>query len=103
MEGKKEISEIEQMQLDAILLDTAYNNAWMILSGEITFEELISNQFKNGEEVIMAFDPEDGPTLVELENIIDFYIGEEDYQRCASIRDIMHIKYPESINQGVED
>ena len=42
-------------------------------------------------------------TLVELENIIDFYIGEEDYQRCASIRDIMHIKYPESINQGIED
>ncbi|MEK6263689.1 MAG: hypothetical protein N2B06_02815 [Clostridium sp.] len=103
MKEKKEISEIEQMQLDAILLDTAYNNAWMILSGEITFQELISNQFKNGGEVIMAYDPEEGPTLVELENIIDFYISEENYQRCASLRDIMHIKYPESINQGIED
>jgi hypothetical protein len=103
MEGKKEISEIEQMQLDAILLDTAYNNAWMILSGEITFEELISNQFKNGGEVIMAYDPEDGPTLVELENMIDFYIGEEEYERCANIRNIMHTKYPESINLGIED
>ncbi len=57
--GEKEtdgLSDIQQMQLDAIILDTAYNNAWMLLTGEITFEELISAQFSEGKELPQSGD-----------------------------------------------
>ena len=41
-EEKDDIMDrIAQMQMDQILLDKAYNNAYLILSGQITFDELI--------------------------------------------------------------
>jgi hypothetical protein len=97
--GEKEtdgLSDIQQMQLDAIILDTAYNNAWMLLTGEITFEELISTQFSEGKELVMAYDPENGPKLEELENMIAYFVEEEDYEKCAALRDIMFKAYPET-------
>ena len=97
--GEKEtdgLSDIQQMQLDAIILDTAYNNAWMLLTGEITFEELISTQFSEGKELVMAYDPENGPKLEELENIIAYFVEDEDYEKCAALRDIMFKAYPET-------
>ena len=35
------MSQIEQRQLEEILLDKAYNNAYLVLSGQITFDELL--------------------------------------------------------------
>ncbi len=97
--GEKEtdgLSDIQQMQLDAIILDTAYNNAWMLLTGEITFEELISTQFSEGKELVMAYDPDNGPKREELENMIAYFVEEEDYEKCAALRDIMFKAYPET-------
>jgi hypothetical protein len=90
------LSDIQQMQMDAIILDTAYNNAWMLLAGEITFDELISSQFSEGKELVMAYDPDNGPKLEELENIIAYFVEEEDYEKCAKLRDIMFKAYPET-------
>ena len=74
------LTEIEQMQLDAVLLETAYEN------------------FKHGHEAVLAFDPDEGPELTEFENMIAFYIETEEYERCAKIRDIMLNSYPQSVN-----
>ena len=49
-EEKDDIMDrIAQMQMDQILLEKAYNNAYLILSGQITFDELISKNFKYAE------------------------------------------------------
>lgn len=93
------LNEVQQMQLDAIILDTAYNNAWMLLTGEITFDELISSQFSEGKELVMAYDPDNGPKLEELKNMIAYFVEEEDYEKCAALRDIMFKAYPE-INEA---
>lgn len=93
------LNEVQQMQLDAIILDTAYNNAWMLLTGEITFDELISSQFSEGKELVMAYDPDNGPKLEELKNMIAYFVEEEDYEKCAQLRDIMFKAYPE-INEA---
>jgi len=95
--NEHELSEIEQMQLDAILLDTAFNNAWLILSGELTFDQLMVSEFKGGRELIMAFDPDNGPQLHELQNMLEHFIKSEEYEKCAKIRDIIEKTYPETI------
>ena len=93
------LNEVQQMQLDAIILDTAYNNAWMLLTGEITFDDLISSQFSEGKELVMAYDPDNGPKIEEFENMIAYFVEEEDYEKCAQLRDIMFKAYPE-INEA---
>ena len=93
------LSEIEQMQLDAILLETAYENSYLVLTNQITFEDLLGKKFKHGHEAVMAFDPDNGPRLEELENMIAFYVESEEYERCARIRDVLHKLYPETINE----
>ena len=93
------LNEVQQMQLDAIILDTAYNNAWLLLTGQITFDELISTQFSEGKELVMAYDPDNGPKIEEFENMIAYFVEEEDYEKCAQLRDIMFKAYPE-INEA---
>lgn len=90
------LNEVEQMQMDAIILDTAYNNAWMLLTGEITFDELMASQFSEGRELVMAYDPDNGPKEEEFKNMIAYFIEEEDYEKCAKLRDIMNNAYPET-------
>jgi hypothetical protein len=70
-------------------------------------EQLVANAFDDSFtkdlDAVLAFDPELGPALIELESMIDFYIAEEDYEKCINLRNIMHSKFPESINLGIED
>tara|TARA_R110001632_G_scaffold45872_7_gene116710 strand:+ start:2187 stop:2507 length:321 start_codon:yes stop_codon:yes gene_type:complete len=92
------LTEMEQMQLDAVLLETAYENSFLVLTNQITFEDLLVKKFKHGHEAVLAFDPDEGPELTEFENMIAFYIETEEYERCAKIRDIMLNSYPQSVN-----
>ncbi len=38
-DNKNGLTEIEQMQLDAVMLDTAYNNSYLVLTTQITIED----------------------------------------------------------------
>ncbi len=101
-ESEKEngLTEMEQLQLDQILLDTAFDNSYLVLTGQVTFTELIAKRFDVGHEAVMAYDPDDGPTQEQLENIIYHYIDLEAYERCAKIKKIMNETYPETIEDG---
>ena len=88
------MDKIQQAQLDQILLDKAFDNAWLILSGQITFDELLGRNFKNEESMIMAFDPHHGPKKEELENMIAHYIDNEHYERCAKLQKILDKTFP---------
>ena len=90
------MSKIQQQQLDDILLDQAYNNSWLILSGQITFDELIQHEFNSGKEFIMSYDPDNGPKEEELENMIAYYIDTEDYEKCAKLQSILDNAYPKT-------
>ena len=96
------MKEIRKAELQEILAD-AFDNSYRLLIKAISFDEMIEDKYRNDLEAVLAFDPELGPALSELENMIDFYIGEEDYEKCANLRDIMHVKYPESINVSIKD
>ena len=71
-DNKNGLTEIEQMQLDAVMLETAYNNSYLVLTNQITFEDLLTERFTKGGEAVMAFDPSEGPMQEELENMIPF-------------------------------
>lgn len=96
---KNELSEIEQMQLDAVMLETAYNNSYLVLTNQITFEDLLTDKFTKGGEAVMAFDPTEGPLQEELENMISYYIEEEAYEKCAKLQKLVNKIYPQTINE----
>tara|TARA_R100000742_G_C4277494_1_gene99421 strand:- start:2189 stop:2506 length:318 start_codon:yes stop_codon:yes gene_type:complete len=88
------LTEMEQLQLDQIILDTAFNNSYLVLTNEITFDELLSHKFDTGHEAVMAYDPEAGPTKEQLENMIYHFIDYEAYEKCAKLQKIMDETYP---------
>ena len=87
------------MQLDAVMLETAYNNSYLVLTNQITFEDLLTDKFTKGGEAVMAFDPTEGPLQEELENMISYYIEEEAYEKCAKLQKLVNKIYPQSINE----
>lgn len=91
------LTEIEKIQLDAVILDMAYNNAWLLLTGEITFEELIPSEFNKDKEVVIAYDPNDGPQSEGLENMLSYFVEKEEYEKCSKIKEIMDQIYPTNI------
>jgi len=93
------MDQIAQRQMDEILLDKAFNNAYLVLSGQITFEELIGRNFERDQTMVLSFDPDNGPEEHELQNMIDHYIDQENYERCAKLRDIMQKVYPSCVNE----
>ena len=44
--------------------------------------------------MVMAYDPDNGPSEDELQNMIDHYIDEENYERCAKLQVILNNTYP---------
>jgi|14BtaG_2_1085337.scaffolds.fasta_scaffold00248_2 hypothetical protein len=98
-DNKNGLTEIEQMQLDAVMLDTAYNNSYLVLTNQITFEDLLTERFTKGGEAVMAFDPTEGPLQEELENMISYYIQEEAYEKCAKLQKLVNKIYPQTINE----
>ena len=98
-DNKNGLTEIEQMQLDAVMLDTAYNNSYLVLTNQITFEDLLTERFTKGGEAVMAFDPTEGPMQEELENMISYYIQEEAYEKCAKLQKLVNKIYPQTINE----
>ena len=87
------LTEMEQMQMDAVLLEAAYNNAWQVLSGNISFDLMMTKQFEKGSELILPYDPENGPKKHELENMIAYYIETEEDEKCATLTQILKEKY----------
>jgi len=94
------MEEIRKAELQDEIVADAFNNSYRLLFKAVSFDEMIEEMYIKDLDAVLAFDPELGPALNELENMIDFYVGEEMYERCAKLRDIMHKKFPETINEN---
>ena len=67
-----------------------------LLTKKITFDSLLDKNTSLGVSSLLAYDPESGVTKDEIENMIQFYVREEWFERCAELKKIMNRKYPES-------
>lgn len=92
------LNDAERIQIEMAMLDIAYENAYALLTEQMTFEDLMAESSKYGYHGIMAYDPVDGPTREDLENMIEYYIDMDEtemYLRCAELKKILHEKFPE--------
>ena len=51
------ISEIDKMKIEKIMLAAAYDNSYKVLTGKITFSELLDEKDLMGISALMAYDP----------------------------------------------
>ena len=87
------LDDIYQRQVEEEMVNIAYDNSYRILIGEITFDSLL-DRVTEDESALMGFDPDYGPSLAELENMIVWYEEYEEYERCGRLHEILKSKYP---------
>ena len=72
---------------DDELVDLAMNNAYAMLVGNKSIDELLDED----KEMVLVPDPE--ISYEELsENLIEYFITTEEYEKCAKIKDLMSFR-----------
>ncbi len=87
----QELTELEKMQLEEVMLAAAYENSYRVLTNQIEFADLVEEKNLIGISAIMAYDPISGIQKQELDNMIKFYIAQDEseyYLRCAELKKI---------------
>tara|TARA_R100000773_G_C4149074_1_gene72008 strand:- start:242 stop:571 length:330 start_codon:yes stop_codon:yes gene_type:complete len=93
---------VEEMQKEQELLENAYNNSYLMLTNKVTMDYVLdASESEYG--FVMAHNSHMGPTKIELENMILFFIETEEYEKCADLKKMLNRKYPESINESLEE
>lgn len=85
LEGYEDMNEMEQLAAEQRLLDKAFRNSYKIITGKTSFENIL-------EEVgglLIAHDIAGGPDIPDLDNMLDYFIEVEEYNKCAEIRDLI--------------
>ena len=93
---------VEEMQKEQKLLENAYNNSYLMLTNKVTMDYVLdASESEYG--FVMAHNSHMGPTKIELENMILFFIETEEYEKCADLKKMLNRRYPESINESLEE
>lgn len=87
-----QLSELEKMELERLMLDVAYENSYRVLTNKVAFEDLVEQKHIIGLTALMAYDPHKGPEKEEIKNMIEYYVDideSEYYLRCAELKKIL--------------
>jgi|TARA_R110000796_G_scaffold38476_10_gene96795 hypothetical protein len=95
-EGRDPLADIKQKEIDDMIFDEAISNSYKLLLKEITLDDMIETKFDENLTAILAYNPEQGPLLTELETMINYYVEREEYDRCVKLRDLMYENFPDS-------
>ena len=72
-------------------LNTAMNNGYHILMGDITIDDLVSNI--NKAKLYIAFDPDklqsDDYWESVINSMIEYFIETEEYEKCAELKKLL--------------
>jgi glycosyltransferase A (GT-A) superfamily protein (DUF2064 family) len=87
--------EVKENKMDFLedldLYDRAMNNAYYIITGKKTLDDLLK-ELGNGtaDDIALPFDPlrENGRSVDIVEMLIDYYEQQEDYERCAELTNV---------------
>tara|TARA_R110002020_G_scaffold451597_1_gene665585 strand:+ start:1374 stop:1787 length:414 start_codon:yes stop_codon:yes gene_type:complete len=85
LENYDKLNETQQWEAEALIMDRAFRNSFLIVTKKKTFEEVM----KKKDGALLAHNPDEGITDYELENMMTYFIEEEEYEKCSKIRDIM--------------
>ena len=85
------LTESEKLQAEYLLLDKAFRTSFDIIIGKTTLKFVL----KETEGVVLAHDPEvpldSERNMDSLYNMMDYFIEEEEYEKCAKVRDIINL------------
>lgn len=89
----EDMSEQQRIELEDDVLESAIINSYLMLTGKLKFSDLM--QQSTGDIIaVTTFDPDEGPTLEQLEIIIEYFEEDEQYEKCAEIKKILDEMYP---------
>lgn len=86
LEGYEDMSEMEQLEAEQRLLDKAFRNSYKIITGKQSFESILE---ETGALLVAHDIAADEPDLWDVENMLDHFIEEEEYLKCAYLRDLI--------------
>jgi hypothetical protein len=83
---KKRSIRVSIEEADEILM-RAYDNGYRLLFNEVSYRGLEKECVERGEDMYLTYYRDDGPELSDMEDMLDWYEDEEEYERCAKVRD----------------
>ena len=105
------MNEIEELEFDQRMLDSAMNNTYLILTGKATYETLLDNESMQSGDITqhvktaVLFNPiadDYNPKFPHLntsdsdemiDSMIEYFVKTEEYEKCAEL-----VKYKERAN-----
>tara|TARA_Y100000034_G_scaffold92194_1_gene111345 strand:+ start:935 stop:1297 length:363 start_codon:yes stop_codon:yes gene_type:complete len=88
-EPRKELTEVEEWELERKLMELAFENSFMVLTERTTFEELMYENHSVGKSSVLAHDPHEGVTCDELCNLLYHFEELEEYEMCAELKPLL--------------
>ena len=88
-EPHKELTEIEQMELERKMVDLAFENSYTMLTTSMGFEEFMHESLGSGEGTVLAHDPHEALTVEEVQGIIGYFEEKEEYEKCAELTQVL--------------
>jgi len=82
---EKELTEVEEWELERKLMRLAFENSYKVLTNKLTFKELMTGNHVLGKSAVLAHDPQEGITLREYDAIMDYFEEGEEYEKCAEL------------------
>jgi len=90
-EGMDDLSFQQKQDLEDLIVDTAFRNSFMIITGRSSIEKMFSEESNDKATVqaLCAHNPDEDPSMDTLENMMYYFVDTEEYEKCAEIRDII--------------
>jgi len=84
----------EKMELEQMIVDAAFRNSFKIITGRKTLSDLLEDKKEDPTKMqaICAHEPGEEMKIETLENMMFYFQDEEEYEKCAEIRDIINVR-----------
>ena len=90
--AKKKSIRVSPEEAEEIIRE-AYDNSYRLLSGGISYRNLENECLERGDDMYLIYDTDIGPTYEEVQDILEWYEGEELYERCAVLKKYIEKKF----------
>lgn len=79
--------ELDDLEFEsAEILELAYKNTYLIITKEITVQDLFAQSLEKDEIVFLPFDPLEPETIsLIIDDVIAYFEEKEEYEKCAKL------------------
>ena len=84
-----ELNEAEKYEMEQIMVHKAFTNSYKVITKKVTFDKLLEAKGLFGQRAILIYDPAEGWDDIVLEDMIDYFEEEEEYEKCAELKKIL--------------